>query len=347
MKNKGIAKSVSMTLLVVVIIGVVAVLALSGGFQFPLQQITQQQVTPTGVTLDCPDDKSSTVSIVARNPQNTTGTIYNAPTVSWVQSDGKTFLTEAGTAGSTRSPSTGDSLNCGEEYRAIIADTSSFVGSSKISYVDPVSKVTFDNVRSFVANGAAMTIEIESIPIGEVQYMITDASGNNLTVSATAPTASGDGWCSGCTTSANQAMSSGDTLSRELKLRVNGSGTGVGSEESPNYICFDFTLTAFSRSNGIVVTGLQESPTLPAFCSADADEKAYVAPALRATAGEYIYPLKIYNDLTSAVDGDNVIYQYVDSAYFTGGDGSIKIGTADDALTNVGWTQRTGTQDIT
>ena len=270
--------------------------------------------------LGCPDDLSTTVKARARNPLNASLQYVAAP-VQYIDATRNTKLAgETLTASTTGTYSTGVSLTCGKSYKVMVVNSDSYVSVSKS--IGPIKGDTY-------------YVDLDVPQSTYVEFAVYDSSWNNLT----------NGWVGDASTS-TQTFGSGTTASYYLKVRAHDSAAQFGSDELGIWICADFNTAKFSKTNGVTISGLTPSSTIPEYCAANGYDKAWKITPIKSTEGERVYTINLRADLGDPGSSDDVKFLFVDEAYYTKLDGTIGSGTADDSLTAVGETDKYITFDI-
>lgn len=272
------------------------------------------------IPIGCPDDLSTTVKARAKNPLNASLHYVPAP-IEYVDLDRNTRVGgETLTESTTGTYSTGVSLTCGKEYKVMVVNDASYVAVSK---------------STGVLSGDTVYVDLDVPQSSEVEFAVYDSGWDNITTP----------WVQDTTTSA-QTFGSGTVNSYYLKVRAKSSSAQFGSDELAVWICADFNTAKFSKSNGVTISGLIASPTLPDYCSANGYDKAWKISAIKSAEGERVYTVTLRADLGDPSSSDDVKFLFVDEHYYTKLDGTKTFGTADDSLADVGETNRYVTFDI-
>ena len=271
----------------------------------------------------CPSTMQTTVKSAAKNPLAGSLT-YTLTNLTFVEADsGEVKSTSDFTvAGSTKSYSTGVALTCGKHYKVYTnPGTNASAQKNFTSCSKDLGTLSSDTLYSDFDCAAASTVEFQA-------YF------NNWSLAL-------DWTEDGLTTNANP-MIQGTILTSIIRYRVNttvNTDSQFGSNELSTYICADFPLTAFAKTDiNPDRTDWVEELSLPTFCSNNGYDKAWKIPAVKTTHGERDVKITMKASLG---DPTTDIHLYsVDEAYFVGSDGKIKYGTVNDAGTDVGQPNR-------
>lgn len=293
------------------------------GGKFPKMQIGQ--VNQGGVNVPgqnppsivCPDNLLTSVKVAARNPLNAS-LEYNSGTFRIVDAaSGKTVTTVTSGASGL---GTGVNVQCGKDYILY------YLGDGTLTSVK----------YPFTASGAELPIYVDVPEASDVEFKILDSSYNDVNGTS--------GWYQDVAVPATAiAFGAGTTNTYYLKIRVTNSAAQFGSDGLQNYLCVDFDTSKFSKTNGVIVSGLSEVP-VPAALQAQGMDKCWALPVIKSTDGEITYTVTLRADLGDPTSG--VKFQVFDGNYYEKLDGTIGAGVANDAYTLIGSTDRFVTLNI-
>jgi len=233
---------------------------------------------------------------------------YRAAVVTYVDSTGSIIATETGTAGASKSPSTGDSIRCGTDVTAYILS----------------STTSASETASFTVTTSPQDFEMQVTNNTEVTLALYDSTLANETTDGTT-----GHYAQGATGSVAHAMGSGDSLDMIIKAKT----VSTAAKFKDAYICANFNLARYSKLNGVTIEGLAEVD-LPKYCADNAYEKAWKVGDVM-SGKTYTYAVHILADVSAPGD-DNVAFLWADSAWYQDADGSIKYGTIGSAASDLG-----------
>ena len=313
-------KGKSNLLIYLLIGGLLFYFASSGTFHFG----ATESAVSTGNSISCPDDGTTDLNVRAKNPLNSSLDWVGA-TVYYADANGLVLGSAAlNSDGTFKTVST--STSCGGTYNLYVLSNSNYVSES-------VKDVKLEGARTVIYDGKTAEGVDMSIPKStDVEFEVFDSSYNNET----------SGWVQDATTNVAHTLGAGDSDTVILKYRAKDSAAQFGSDELPVYVCADFDLAKFSKTNGVTVSGADwtVASTLPKYCAENGYEKAWIIKPVKSSDGEQTATINIRADLGDPGASDDIKLMFVDSAYYQGSDGTVKSGTSDDSANDVGATNR-------
>ena len=279
-----------------------------------VQQAVVQPSAPSEVPFGCPDTLTTNLKVAARNPLNAS-LEYLAATFKIVDPTSNQII---GTVtGSSSGLGSATSVECGRTYVLY------YLGDG-----------TYTSVKKTVtANGATEEVYIDLPKSSELQYTVYKAY-SNITQE----------WGQDVTTS-TQTFNSGTTETYTVKIRVKDSAAQFGADGLTVYLCADFNTAKFSKTNGVIVSGLS-TIDVPSGLQAQGMDKCWVMTPIKSTEGERELSIQLKADLGDPGASDDVTFYIYDSQYYQKNDGTIGIGPTDDAYSLVGEVDRAFTFDI-
>ena len=276
--------------------------------------VVQPEPTEVPEGIRCPTDLTVDLNVRAKNPLNASLEWVGA-TIYYAQDGISLGSATLNTDGTYKTITSG--AECGEYYDLYTLNDADYVAVSK---------------KGILAQGASVEVDLEIPKSTDVEFKLldntyTDVNGTSgfykdVTVPSTAI-----------------SFSSGDVKTYYLKVRTVSGAAQFGSDELPVYICADFNLAKFSKSNGVIISGATPVE-LPTYCAINGYDKAWMIEPIKSTEGERTYTITIRADLGDPGTSDDIKFLFIDSHYYLGNDGTIKWGTADDTGTAVGESDR-------
>ena len=310
---------------IILVVAVIGIAAVAGGFiqlptGVPAVASIGQQLAPTAGACD-PNNPGITAQGTNRNPLNSTQ-YYTAMVASYVDSSNIVRASETFTAGPTRTYSTGVTLNCGQPYRVYSINDADIAAYSK-------------DIGGINSAQDPIYVDLTAPNATRLEFAVLDSAYNNDTSDGTA---TGIWERSSATTNTNEALGSNGITTFTLKVRTIEGSAQWGSEEVQPYLCANFNTAVYSTTNGVAVSGgtAQRSATIPTYCSANGYDAAWTVSPLKSTDGERLFTITVRSDLGNPADADNIDFYMVDGVYYTGANGEVKSGTADDANADIG-----------
>ncbi len=295
----------------------------------PVTVVQPDRVAQPPVGVWCGDDALADLEVKYRNLQATGIADYQAVALNLIDDTGVVKATYTTPTDGTYA-TTANVLECGKEYKVGVVNSP--VYSAKMS-------------PYMTANGAKMQYYIEGSNSSEVQFLIyTLAYANETSPSGV--------WKQDVTSSTNNVLDSGGTLTMRFDIQTSSGSAVFGSDDyitetdtgvsGKAFVCADFNLAKYSKGDitisypGIV----RELATLPEFCSVNAYEKAWEIKSLAASDGTLSGTVTITASLGDPSDADNVKFIWLDNSYYIGTDGKLKVGTVDTAGVDTSETNR-------
>lgn len=309
----------------IIIIGLLALAFLKdGSFNFGSEWFKPKAVS--GVVGACPDDGTTTLLMRAKNPLNNTADWLSSATV-YVSTPGG-------------DPQFSEALN--EATGGVFDDdeTSPSCGNSYVVHTKNDGNYVYAEQPTGVIGGANQEVTLNVARSSEVEFYVFDEAGDNQTTT----------WVQDTISTTAEAMSSGSVLTYEIKYRAKTGSAQFGSDltsKAPTWICIDADPTKYSKTNGVTISGggaHSRTTDLPKYCADNGYEAAYKIPPVRSTDGSKSILVTVRADLGDPTT--DVKLMFVDSHAFEGGDGMHHVGTADDASSGVGETDRYVTINI-
>lgn len=270
------------------------------------------------------------LELTLENVRSTSSNDFPGGTVTTVRdSDNKPVASTTVVSGVTPTADT-DELDCGQSYHAVIVNSATFAAArtaSKTTGVDGVGKLEFD-----VKTANASDISFNLFYTGN-RTNFTASPGVDIT-------------------SQGAVLASGGSFKFVVEISSNSSSAQWGAMEDlketrsgavgPAFICANFPLAKFGKDDvQLTIPGLirGESAQLPDFCVANGYEKAWVINPIRS--GQVFEGVgSITASGGNPGSTDDVRFYVVDNNFYSGSDGNIKIGSADDSSTDTGKTNR-------
>ena len=149
-----------------------------------------------------------------------------------------------------------------------------------------------------------------------------------------------------------QTLGLGGSITGFMDIQANETTGAFGSKEGGFYINVDIgDLTAFSKTNGVTLNSqtagfsLQKEACPGELVSTDSADVCWKAPQLTSSMGVIRLSYKITADLgdPTNANGDDIIFYFDDVNHYRDTDGGIKLGSKDQASTDVGESQASGT----
>jgi hypothetical protein len=238
-----------------------------------------------------------------------------APTIVYSQ-DGVNMGSEADTAGSTKTYSTGVALQCGQTYTPYVLSGSTVL-SAKFA---PVVATSGTSMHDYVGQATSdVTFQAYAYPT------LTNET-------------NGAGYTQDFITNNAVDLNAGSSTALKVVYKANSASAQFGSNDPaiPPYVCADFLLTKIYKSDVTVNRADWVETDLPEYCANNGYEKAWKIPVVKQDAQEVVITVKAYAD----TGDNNAKFLWVDSAYTTTGSGMIVANTVDSAGSEVGSTDR-------
>jgi hypothetical protein len=274
----------------------------------------------------CGDDGLATAYATSRNQLSLSSADYTGGSVNYIrESTGKTVATDTVTTSAT--PTTEDNfMVCGERYKALYVNNASSYGETDWVTVDSAQK----------------TFDVPSYESADLKFTVYFLNSSNLT----------SGAVQDADTNGNIALTTGDSYTLILDVETSAgssqfgypmvkaeSSTGVSGQA---FVCADFDLSKFGKEDVTLSCPfiLKEESTLPVVCSANGYEKAWSIKPIKSSDGLQRCTIKISASKGDPSTSTDVKFYFTDISAYNGADGTLKYGTADDATTVTGETDR-------
>lgn len=295
-------------LLTIIVIG--AIIFFAGGFA-PVAIVPGVAPTVVGEAI-CPNTLGTSVSVEAKNPNNSSLEFIAVDARVTDPADGRTITT---LASATTGLGTAGTLECGDTFDFVVLGN--------------VTQVSQKNAGVFV-EGQSQEVRMSISEASDVEFKVLDSSFDNQT----------SGFVQDALT-ANQTVGQ-EANTYTIKARVQDAAAQYGSDTLPNYVCADFSESVYSKANGVILSGSGSSAVsvVPRYPASLGFEKCWQIPAIKSTAGEIQWSLTVRGDLADPGAGNDVKVQVFDGNYYLKTDGTIGSGTGNDINAAIGEVDR-------
>mgnify|MGYP000144326429 CR=1 FL=1 len=283
---------------------------------------TPEEKEEPEVVVNCPDDGTTTIKALARNPLNSS-LEYTGAKLYYVVNNRQVASATLNSGGA------------GTAYKEIYANALCGKERFYLMTIDDSNHVYF-KAGPFLAEGPIMNLGPEDgleIPEStDLKFTVYDDVWNELTNSTLSPQQDV------ATVTAVSIDTSTNKKVAVIRVTTSSSAAQFGSDLAKPYVCADFDLSYYSKT-GIILQGggAVEVSDLPRYCANNAYEKAWQINPVKALTD---FDLIVQDVLQDPGTSQDIKLIFVDQHAYEKTDGTIAVGTADDLSNDVGETNR-------
>lgn len=312
-----------------------------------LQSASQAGSSGVVSVSSCPDTKTTNLDVRVRNILNSSED-YDLGTPTLVAFRSGTSSEQTRGTESAGGSYTTLSVDCNAKYDVVVLPVSQPRGAGVNGVI--VKGINALGIGQFSGSGIegkgrSVQVTVPAYQMGYPNCKVTNSIYSNLTAPDTATADTGWGICgpgASFVTTANEAFGTGTQNTYHVEFMTNSSGAygAFGSNDVtnlPTYLCVDANPALYSIANGVTIAGLTPLVSVPDGAPKnDGFDKCWVISPIVSTDTIRDYAVNVFSDLGNPTTSDDVTWRLYDVQPYIGADGAPKVGTVNDAATDLG-----------